>query len=310
VDPSAPAESPSPTPSKAPSPYLDPPKDLQVEVVDGFTPTGDAVKPDNVVAVNISGWVWGTLEPLPVLAAYAASPLVFPVRSDTSLSALSKAVVGQKIGTRVMAVVPQADSNLNTTLGAEAGDTLTVVIDILAQYPKDSEAQKDAKKTDAKVGPVVTGALGAPATITVPGGVAAPEKVTTTILATGTGAPIQEGDTVIYNYAAVDWNGTDGGSTWTAGLGPSSIERISSTLDAEGKTVDAFSGLIGIPIGSRVLVETPGKKNSYAAEAIVMDLIAVAPNSLVAAPAADPSATATPSASASPATSPSSSPNE
>jgi peptidylprolyl isomerase len=142
-------------------------------------------------------------------------------------------------------------------------------------------------KTDAKTGPVVTGALGAAAKITVPGSAKAPEKVTTTVLATGKGNPIADGDTLVYNYAAVDWNGDDGGSTWVAKRGPASI--LVSSVNGDG-TVTAFSGLVGVPLGSRVLVELPAKKNAYAAEAIVMDLIAVAPNSLAPAPSASASA--------------------
>jgi peptidylprolyl isomerase len=252
---------------------VDPPKTIQVvELTKG---DGEEVKQGDVVSVTVVSWKWGSTEPLSYSTSTTKQPMVFPVKAGDITAPLAKAVNDQKLGTRVMAVLPPAEGSLGSALGAEAGDTVVVVMDILEKWAKDAEADPKAKPTGVKTGPVVTGDLGGPATVTVPGGIAAPDKVETQVIAEGSGPKVADGDTIVYNYAAVDWTGGDGGSSWKDGNGPASI-TVQSNPYGDGSEVTAFSGLAGIPVGSRVLVTLPGKENSYLAEAVVIDIIAVA----------------------------------
>ena len=74
------------------------------------------------------------------------------------------------------------------------------------------------------------------------------------MLATGTGAPVALG-TVLVQYTAVTWTGESAGTTWpgddpaTSGTGPQELPVA---------TDGPFAGLVGVPLGSRVLVQVPG----------------------------------------------------
>jgi peptidylprolyl isomerase len=304
--------SPSPSPSETPSPYLDPPTSLQVQVQEGMTgdPT-DAIKDENLAAINFAVWHWGETEP-----SYAANtfdygdPLVFPVRSDNPvLLGISRAVIGQNVGSRILAVIPPAVGSLASAIGADEGTTLVAVIDILEQFDKDIQAQADAVPTGAVVGPVIQGPLGGPATITVPSGLDEPTEISATVIATGTGPVLEDGQQVLIHYAAVNWAGQADGNTWTTGMGP---EAVILTADpyGDGSQLLAYSLLVGLPVGSRVLILTPGKEGSYQADAIVVDLVAlVGTTDADAEGTASPSATPTDSASPAPSEATTSSPS-
>jgi peptidylprolyl isomerase len=291
TDPPSPTESTDPSdtasPSATPSPYLDPPTSLQVKTLKEGT--GEVVKAGDVLSIAFAGWTWGSTEPLGYSTYTAGDPLVFALINEGVLVPLARATVGQKLGSRVMAVIPPSTGSLNTALGAEASQTLVAVIDIYERWPKSLQADPKATPTGAKTGPVITGALGGPATVAVPGGITPPEKVTTEVVAKGTGQVVADGDTVLYQYAAVDWTGGDGGSSWVQDVGPVSTV-VQADMYGTGQ-VNAFSGLVGVPVGSRVLVTTPAKEKSYLAEAVVIDVVAIAkplPGSAKATQSASP----------------------
>jgi peptidylprolyl isomerase len=271
------------------SAYIDPPSTLQVTTALPSEGDGTVVKENYMVAADMIAYKWGFLEP--VYSTYYSSPEVLPIRSDASYPILGQILIGQTIGSRIVAVVPPTASAINTAIGAEAGDTIVLVFDIYEQYPSDIQAQADAVPTGTKTTAQVEGALGGPATITVPGGSEPPEKITTTVIATGSGAPIADGDLILYHYAAIDWNGDDGGSSWVDGWGPATA-TVSSNPYYDG-TVNVYTGLIGVTVGSRVVVEAPAKAGAYAGEAVVMDIIAVVKRPVMEVPEESASAEAT-----------------
>jgi peptidylprolyl isomerase len=105
----------------------------------------------------------------------------------------------------------------------------------------------------------VAGDLGGPATITVPSGTPEPTTPTVTVLAKGTGAPIQLGQ-VLVQYAAVTWAGEDAGSTWAAD--PTTGTEAQGPQELPVATGGPFEGLVGVPLGSRVLVQIPASTDS------------------------------------------------
>jgi len=267
-DEAPPEESPTPEP---PSPYIDPPTSLQVQV-QGDEGDGDVVGENDLVSVAFVAWSWGETEPLGGFNSWGTrQTMVFPLGTQGPVLALSRVVVGQKVGSKLLAVVPPGLAELNTTLGAEAGTTSVIYMELIEKFAKDLQAQDDAKPTDETVGPQIDGALGHEAKVSVPGGVEPPEEFTVQVLATGTGDEVAAGDQVLVHYAAVDWNGVDGGSTWQDGQGPTPIVVPSDA----GETVTVFAGLVGLPVGSRVLVTTPAKERAFAAQAVVIDLVAL-----------------------------------
>jgi peptidylprolyl isomerase len=276
TEPTADAEpSASATPSEPPSPYITPPSSLQAQVQPGMEGDGDAAKAENIVSVNWVAWEWGETEPLPYANSYTdGQPLVFALRSDnTILVGLSRVVVGQKVGSRVMGVIPPSVGSLASAIGVDEGATLVVAVDILEQFDKGIQAQSDATPTNAKIGPQINGALGGPATVSIPGGLAAPEEISLTVVATGTGREVADGDQILVHYSATDWAGKNAGDTWEQGWGPQAATVMADPMGDRSQLL-AFSQLVGVPVGSRVLILTPGKEGSYLADAIVLDIVA------------------------------------
>ena len=113
-----------------------------------------------------------------------------------------------------------------------------------------------------------------PATVTIPAGLAEPTAPSVAVLATGTGAPVALGN-VLVQYTAVTWTGESAGTTWpgadpaTSGTGPQELPVA---------TGGPFAGLVGVPLGSRVLVQVPGQTDPSTGQpspaiAAVVDLI-------------------------------------
>ena len=270
-NPEAPEDNPEATATPEPSPYIDPPATLQVWVV-GDEGTGDVVQAEDIVSVSLIAWQWGKIESLTSVNSYLIpDPFVFSLQSEAALGVLSRIVVGQQMGSRVAAVVPPAMGDLNVALGGEAGSNTVVMMDLREKWPQASEAQSDAVPTGEVTGPVISGQLGQEATVTVPGGTATPEQFTVQIIATGSGPEAAVGDTVLIHYAAVEWTGADAGSTWQVGSGPIAVLVPEDTLEQ----ITAFAALVGVPVGSRILVSLPAKEQAYPASAVVIDVVAL-----------------------------------
>lgn len=185
-------------------------------------------------------------------------------------------LVGVPVGSRVMLSLPPADgygSTGNSSAGISGTDTLVFVVDIVDAVGASTSGQADAEVQPPPANaPQVSGDLGGPATVSVPAGTPEPTAPTVTVLAKGTGAPIQLGQ-VLVQYSAVTWTGEDAGSTWTAGAaaggGPQELPVA---------TGGPFAGLVGVPLGSRVLVQIPGQTDastgqSQPAIAAVVDVL-------------------------------------
>jgi peptidylprolyl isomerase len=285
--------SPDASPSPEPSPYIDPPSSTQVQLQGEAPAGGEVIDVGSLAAVNWAIWTWG--EPTAVSDTFSGTPMVFPVTTDNpTLIALARTVVGQKVGSRVMGVIPPADGALAGALGVDEGATLVIVADILERFSADIQAQADAKPTGAILPVTVTGELGGEAKVSVPGDADEPTEISTTVIARGTGEEVKDGWVVLIHYAAVDWSGRADGSTWQAGHGPEAVEVVTDP-SGNGSTLKAFSGLAGIPIGSRVLVLTPGKKGAYLADAVVIDIVGVVKASTEEPAEEDPEDSASPS---------------
>jgi peptidylprolyl isomerase len=243
-------------------PSSGPPAELATQLlVEG---DGRVVTAKDVVVAGYVGQVWGG-------AVFDSSfdsgtPIV------TALSGLvsgwAKGLVGQKVGSRVLLSLPPADgygASGNEVAGSSPTDTIVFVVDLVDAFGADAAGQADALPDDAAkaaLAPQVSGAPGGPATLTLPADVPAPADVVTTVLYRGTGAPVTEGK-VVGQYAGVDWTGASVGSTWQTGT--PEVFPVASTNPT-------FAGLVGVPLGSRVLLQVPAA--SGPAVAVVIDLVA------------------------------------
>ena len=243
-------------------PASGPPTRLATQVV--IKGAGRVVSAKDVVVADYLGQVWR--------GAVVDTSFDTGTRVVTKLSQLTtgwaQALTGQQVGSRVLlSLPPSGGSNAEgkQVVGVSPTDTVVFVVDIVEAFGVDAAAQVDAVPETAAagaVGPQVSGALGGPAGLTLPQGVLVPADVVTTVLATGTGAPVKEGK-VIGQYAGVDWTGTSIGSSWQSGT---------PEVFPVAPTSPTFAGLIGVPLGSRVLLQVP--PSTGPAVAVVIDLVA------------------------------------
>lgn len=246
---------------------------LQVKVLS--TGKGAAIAKANLVVVDYLGQIW---QGKVFDNSYdRKTPLGTPIGVSAVIKGWDEAIVGKHIGDRILMVVPPAlgyGSAGNTNAGIKGTDSLAFVIDVVAQYSKSDVGDKKAVVQKAVTAPVtVTGALAAEPKIAVAKGAAIPKKAKVTLLAKSTGAKVTPG-LVVVQYQASYYTGAVADSTFVRGQPQATTVEAPSTA-----SVSPFDGLVGVPIGSRVLITTPTQdaQGKVAALAIVVDVIAEVP---------------------------------
>ena len=237
-----------------------PPTTLVSDVlIDGHGPT---VSANDLIVANYLGQVWGgkTFDNSYDRRKVLATPL------SKLVPGWADGLTGKAVGSRVLLALPPSEGygvNGNTTAGITGTDTIVFVVDILGSFGASATGESTAIPAgQAPAGVVVSGKLGTPATVTVVAGTPAPLVATTTVLAIGSGAPLVAGQALV-QVAATDWKGTDPGSTWD-GSGP-----IQVSIDAGAP----YAGLVGVRVGSRVVVVIPAS-GDVPAVASVVDVLA------------------------------------
>jgi peptidylprolyl isomerase len=239
------------------------------------TGTGPVVKSGDLLIVNYLGQVWRGAVFDNSYDRHVATG--FPIGTGKVIKGWDTTLVGLHAGSRALLVIPP-DQGYGAAGNAQAGikgtDTLVFVVDVLESYPP--KVGGDAHGTPVSVPkglPKVGGALGKQPTVTVPKGTALPRSLHTYALARGHGAVVKPGLLVV-QYAAVDWTGQDAGSTWKEGSGSPAATPI-----GDPSNPGPFDGLVGLPVGSRVLIVVPAKAGSpgSSADAVAVDIIAQPP---------------------------------
>ncbi len=177
--------------------------------------------------------------------------------SGQMLPGLESALVGQKTGSRVLAVIPPKDgfgTSGNSQIGVKPTDTLIFVIDMLSTIPNTQGASGTAVTNGGGALPTVTEAAGKAATIKIPAA-KPPTSLTVKTLIKGTGAKVVKGDYVIVQYTGVVWKAgttpTPFDSSW------SRSEPFAFNIGA-GQVVPGWDdGLVGQTVGSRVMLVIP-----------------------------------------------------
>jgi FKBP-type peptidyl-prolyl cis-trans isomerase len=184
------------------------------------------------------------------------------------LPGLSKALIGQKVGSRVLAVIPPADAfgtTGNSEIGVGAKDTVIFVVDMLKTFNNTAGvAGKQTSNGGGALPTVIAGAAGKTPTITIPN-TAAPKTLEVKDLIKGTGAKVTKGQFIVVQYTGMNWR--------TKKVFDSSWSRSEpwGTPIGEGQVISGWDkGLVGQTVGSRVLLVIPpadgyGKTGSSAA---------------------------------------------
>jgi FKBP-type peptidyl-prolyl cis-trans isomerase len=178
---------------------------------------------------------------------------------------LKTALVGQKVGSRVLAVVPPKDGfasagsvgeSEEAQEGIGANDTLVFVIDMTSTFNTASVPGKQTSNGGGAlptVTPPASSAVGP--TIKIPAKTNPPKTLQVKTLIKGTGAVLKKGDNVAAQFNGYIWRtGQSFQSSWTttATNGPYNF------YVGEGQVLPGWdTGLIGQTVGSRVLLVLP-----------------------------------------------------
>lgn len=205
-------------------------------------------------------------------------PAAFPIGVGGVIAGWDETLVGVKAGSRVELAIPPAKgygSKGQPSAGIKGTDTLIFVVDVISSVAKGAGGDPKARLQSVPgVHPQVSGALGSRPKIVVPAGLKPPTKVAVSVLAKGTGTPVKAG-LLIVEYEAVTWRGQVAASTWQSGL-----PRGESVGVPQQPSV--FDQLVGVPLGSRVLIAVPaqpaqGQNPARESIAAVFDLVAQPP---------------------------------
>ena len=219
--------------------------------------TGAAVANGDTVTINYSiyngttGLEIGNTE----YAETSATPYLIDT-ADPNFVGLAKAIACTTVGTRIVAVIPNAEglgaSAAQNGIGVE--DTLVFVIDVTSIAPKPTMPPKPlAEATGTPVEPLagfpeVVFTDGNP-TVTIPDGDVPADYAIETLIQ-GDGALVADGATVVVNYEGVNWN--------TGEVFDSSFDRgQAATFSTSGVIQGFHDALVGQNVGSRVVVIIP-----------------------------------------------------
>jgi len=219
--------------------------------------SGQPLTKSDAFVGNYAIYLWsGTSHKLLQSTFKTGSPTLF---SGQLLPGLETALVGQKMGSRVVAVIPPADGfgkSGDPQAGIKGTDTLVFVVDML----KDFTATADTPGHQVSAGkslPTVSDTTGAAPTIKVPSSSKPPASLVSKTLIKGTGPTVAEGDTVVVQYTGVNWRtGQVFDASWKHGT---SGQPFGFTIGASPSQVILGwdKGLAGQTVGSRVLLVIP-----------------------------------------------------
>ncbi len=226
-----------------------PPGHLLVRTV--HAGAGPVVRAADYVLFDVQGKVWnGGREIADSFTGHQPQGLALP-----SVMPAWRHLAGQRVGSRVVMVVPPADgfgSGGDPAAGVTGKDTLVFVFDLLAALPAGASATGTAVRYRPGAAlPSIRMGKGGPA-VTVPHGARPPAGLVTRVLIRGRGPAVHPGQTVIVQDVGVVWR--------TRKVFDSSWRRRfpeAFRLGA-GQVIPALEkGLTGVPAGSRVLLVVP-----------------------------------------------------
>ncbi|MFJ8309344.1 MULTISPECIES: FKBP-type peptidyl-prolyl cis-trans isomerase [unclassified Streptomyces] len=219
--------------------------------------TGPEVKKDDLAVTKYTGKIWKSGKDLAGSYDQGGAPQVIPAGSQTYIPAFSEAVLGQKVGSRVLVVAPPAaafGSAGKQELGVGPTDNLVFVLDIDSVMPKKVEGTQAAIPSNL---PQIKADKDEAATITVPKN-DPPKTLVDQVLIEGKGAEVKSGQTVFMQYSGATWKPNEGldkaklfDTSWKTGA-------PFSTVIGQGQVIEGWDkGLVGKKVGSRVLLVIP-----------------------------------------------------
>jgi peptidylprolyl isomerase len=235
-------------------PKLDANNKLTVKTV--IQGTGTTVTKADAMAADFVLYFWdGTTSALKA-NTFTQNPTVI---GGTMLPGLETALIGQKVGSRVLAVIPPAQgygTSGNAQLGIKGTTTLVFVIDLLKSYADTASASGAQESAGGGALPTVTAHAGAGPTLTIPAN-NPPSTLVTKTLIKGSGPKVAKGQFIIAQYTGYIWRTKKVfDSSWTSGSPFGFVIGASPEQVIPGWD----SGLAGQTVGSRVMLVIPPKE--------------------------------------------------
>lgn len=215
------------------------------------TGTGPTVEAKQKVFVHL--WVGNGTTKEESYSSYGQAPQVVSVDPTQTLAILSDAIVGQKVGSRIVvaqsAVGAFGDPTGNAGLKLGKDDTAVFVIDVMSTL---LSAPDGATKQPAPWAPKLITASDIPTGFDFTGTPKPSGKFQITTLIEGTGAPLAKGQTAYVNYLGQVYNGAKPfDESYTTG-------QPFSFAVGGGQVIKGWDqGLEGVTVGSRVIVQIP-----------------------------------------------------
>jgi peptidylprolyl isomerase len=217
--------------------------------------TGPALATTDAFVVNYTVDIWNGKSHRLAYSSFAPpKPTLFA--SQTLLPGLKKALVGQKIGSRVLAVIPPKDgfgTSGQPQSGIKGTDTLVFVVDLIKNFAANASASGQQVSSGGGALPKVTATAGAAPKIKVPSA-KPPAKLVTKVLVKGSGPAVKANQTVVVQYVGAIWRtGKVFDASWKR------AQPFGFTIAANpSQAIPGWNtGLLGQTVGSRVMLVIP-----------------------------------------------------
>jgi peptidylprolyl isomerase len=224
---------------------------VKTEVQGGGTPLGGA----DAFLGNYVVYIWSGATHKLALSTYTATPQVL---SGHLLPGLQTALHGKKMGSRVLAVLPPKygyGTAGNSQVGVTGTDTLVFVVDMIKTYAGTASASGTQVSDGGGSLPTVTAKTNTAPTVKVPTS-KPPSKLVVKTLIKGSGPPVAKGQEVVTQYVGLNWRTRQPfDSSWQRGTPFGVVIGATPAQIIPGWD----TGLLGVPVGSRVMLVIPPK---------------------------------------------------
>jgi FKBP-type peptidyl-prolyl cis-trans isomerase len=214
---------------------------------------GSALTKSDALAANFVLYFWQGKSSSLKASTYTSNPTVI---GGQMLPGLESALVGKKVGSRVLAVIPPSQgygTSGNSQIGVTGSTWLVFVIDVVKSYADTASATGTQVSNGGGSLPTVAAKSGTAPSVSFPS-VTPPSALVTKTLVKGNGPKITKGEYVIAQYAGYIWRTKKVfGSSWSSGSPFGFVIGASPEQVIPGWD----KGLTGQTVGSRVLLSVP-----------------------------------------------------
>jgi peptidylprolyl isomerase len=211
---------------------------------------------NEALAANFVVYFWDGTSSSRKASTFGSVPALIPGKT---LPGLQTALVGKKVGSRVLAVIPPAQgygTSGNPQFGVSGTTTLVFVVDLLRAYADNASASGTQMSAGGGALPKVKASAGTAPTLTFPAS-SPPSGLVARTLIRGKGAKVAKGQLVVAQYTGYIWRTKKVfGSSWSSG------SPFGFVIDASPEQVIPGwdRALTGQPVGSRLMLSIPPKE--------------------------------------------------